>query len=267
MANEESFKLKCFILKTPGNDRYLPLRDSLIRDHRVQVEIIDSLMASDLNSVSALGIKFEQEYFEILHNRFMKPREIACAASHNNARELVAKSNFLGIIFEDDARIENLAELIDQIVIFANSHKEKKAVLSLTKFANMKKSKSSKITRLLGIPNLAVGYALTPEAANSLLNANSPIRYVADWPQSKCQFYVSSNYQVHHGDSETQSVILNGENDYRLRMRKLEKFLQFLFFNYFFKRHNKIQFREYVDIVYWRRIFWHLDKIRLKIHG
>ena len=66
--------------------------------------------------------------------------------------------------------------------------------------------------RLFAEAPLAVGVALTPEAAKCLISAAADRSMTADWPISRCVFFGLKTGVIKHGDSETVSMIGNVED-------------------------------------------------------
>ena len=212
------------------------------------------------------------DLFEFLENREMSPPEIGCAYSHNIAREYISKSLIGGVILEDDARIANLESFKDVIDRFLLSQRGKPSVLNLTglNFRNQDSTKfvehlSLSYFRILGQPSLAVGYALTAEAARVLREANTPIASVSDWPTSICKFYIPITPLVLHGDGDTVRTIEAPNNSFRSGISKRHKLnlispktiLIFINRGYGVKRY----FKE----VFCNRISWRIDNVSLKM--
>jgi GR25 family glycosyltransferase involved in LPS biosynthesis len=203
----------------------------------------------------------------------MSFREIGCAKSHNDARQLISEIHPGGVILEDDARISNMDDFFNQTRLFLFNHMDSPSVLSLTGFRGLGKKlvKSHKryTLRLWGKPDLAVGYVLTSLAAAKLVEANSPITSVSDWPISSCKFHATLDPPIVHGDEETISTI-DHEGDLRNGPRTLFKIKTLFFIPYFTKASLDIAFKEYFEKVFLSRFFWSIDlwrfKLKLKIY-
>ena len=261
-------KLLVVIIRTPKSDRYIPIDSLLKDDQRFNLEYIEASMTPSYSEVSNKGISYSSEVFEYFQRRKLTPEEIGCADSHNRARSIIRDNSFGGIILEDDARIIDVDLLFQEVNMFLAIHKNTASILNLTGFRNLSKKKSSRIsfTRILTQPDLAVGYALNSLASQYLLNANYPITDVADWPRSKCKYYVSSFRKIVHGDFNTKSLIDSNELGFRSSPRKNLKFKNFLFI-LFLKKSKKIRFRNYFSTVIISSILWRTENIRLIILG
>ena len=255
------------ILKTPNVNRSRIIEESLRKQKYFQVELLKSTMAKTFTDLDSCFIKYELEEFNLLEGRELIPSEIGCANSHNIARNIIANTTFGGIILEDDARFINLDNLYLIVSSFLQHQIGKKAILNLTGFKNksITSSNFSKVHRLLGAPDLAVGYALTPHAASELTRSNSPIKYVADWPDSNCRFYVPLNPLVKHGDENTPSIITSGLIDFRKTNRKIVIKLFFCKILKIYLTNNRIGFLKYFRYQFLRRIYFHLDSLVLNL--
>ena len=262
-------KLLVVIIRTPKSDRYLPIESLIKDDQRFNLEYIEASMTPSYSEVSNRSISYSSEVFEYFQGRKLTPEEIGCADSHNRARKIIKNNRFGGVILEDDARIIDIDLLFQEVNMFLNVKKNTASVLNLTGFRNLSKKKGYQIsfTRILTQPDLAVGYALNSLASHYLLNANYPITNVADWPRSKCNYYVSSLRQVIHGDLHTKSLIDINELGFRSRPKKNLKFMNFFFTLFLKKRPEEITFKNYFFNVIIPSTLWRTEKIRLILFG
>jgi hypothetical protein len=219
-----------------------------------------------------MGIAIDVEVFELFHGRKMSPQEIGCATSHNLARSLIAKSISGGVILEDDARIIDLDSFYNLSTKFLQESAGTLSVLSLTGFRELTAlnsngilTKSRNIVHLLGKPDLAVAYVLTPVAGGELTNANIPISTVSDWPESECHYFALLSPVVKHGDSSTASIIVIGKNDFRIGSNFSHKLKFMLSPRYIVFGATKLGLRCYIKKIYLSRIFWTIDKYRFKL--
>jgi len=263
----KNLPLPVIILKTPKLERSRVLEATLKGKKNFQVNLLISTMAESLIDLDKLFIDYETEELKLLEGRELNPREIACAYSHNEARAIIANSLSGGIILEDDARLVNLDALYLMVSSFLRTKLGQKAILNLTGFRNNSVSSlnSHKIHKLFGIPNLAVGYALTPSAALELICSNSPIKYVADWPDTKCKYYVPLSPLVKHGDENNCSTIIKDKNDFRKTNKKI--LIKQLFLHLLSTRltKKKIKLIKYLRYQFLRRIYWLVDSLILKL--
>jgi GR25 family glycosyltransferase involved in LPS biosynthesis len=167
--------------------------------------------------------------------------EIGIALAHKNAYESILQSNEpWSIIFEDDAIVTNIELLANQIsqinlkqttspTIYLLFH-HKRAVSRLNDKVNFSKATY--------VPSYAVAYVLNARAASILLQSQSNVTSVADWPVCTHQvdFYLANQISIKHGseqaiyDSFVGSPIRKGSN-------KLTKFLWLIgYFNLKFKK-------------------------------
>ena len=264
MLNE---KLQVVVIRTPYSKRYLQIDALLGSDSRFELKYIEASMARTYQDIIDLKIAYSTEIFEFLNGRKFTPAEIGCADSHNRAREIIKQHSLGGIILEDDARIVNIDNFYKIVLDFLQS-KNDYSILNLTPYSNLSKRYTDKvkILRIYSAPDLAVSYALTPKAAGLLLDANQPINTVADWPLTKCNFYIPNLQVVVHGDPDTNSFIANDQDNFREKYSTIFKIIQFLCIPYF-TRKIPIKFKDYINFVYLRRIVWNSEKIRLKVLG
>jgi GR25 family glycosyltransferase involved in LPS biosynthesis len=199
-------------------DSNLPSRSSiLIREiekcTKFELIKIEATMVSSLLDVDRRELEYSDVDFRKATGRSLLPGEIGCANSHNIARRKVSSEVRGALILEDDARVissDKLARLIEE---FDDTIRDESAILSLTDFLSSGREPREpsmnqvEFFKLRGEPPLAVAYYLRPKAAKLLLDANTPINTVADWPKADVKFFVSNSVFVTHGDKETQSLI------------------------------------------------------------
>ena len=219
-------KIPVVIIETPGQNRSHPILKILDNALEFKVVRLKATMGYELQP--PLEPQINQEI--INYGRSLTQNERACSISHQTARKIISQTNRGGIILEDDARIRDVEKLFDSSKKFLLSHHPKKHVLSLVSYY----PKISKLIRMKGslalpIPSpfpLAVAYTLTTAAASEL--SKHSLNYVADWPPSKCRYFVLHEGVVDHGDEESISTI--GESNIRqshtsLTLRHILKFL------------------------------------------
>ena len=108
-------RLSVFIIETPNSIRSVPLKNSLVGDPRISVHTIEASMISTQLELEKSAIKFEMEYFWALTNRYLSLPEIGCANSHNMARLRCSLLDIGGVILEDDARILDLDNFVNNV--------------------------------------------------------------------------------------------------------------------------------------------------------
>lgn len=177
------------------------------------------------------------------YGRCLTQNERACAVSHTKARKLIHESTLGGIILEDDARITDLDKLYSLSLSFLQQSVGKRRVLSLVSyFPNSPKTQSQtrkkRFFRLLSSAPLAVGAAITPLAAGQLIDNFAKGSLVADWPNSKCVFYILEAGVIIHGDVETESII--GDVGSRIEGNDFEYFSYKIFARIFRRLSQKV---------------------------
>ena len=265
-------KLLVVVIRTPKSDRYLPIESLFKDDQRFKLEYIEASMTPSYSEVSNRSIAYSTEIFEYFQGRKLTPAEIGCADSHNRARDLIKSHTGGGLILEDDARIINIDSFFIMVTEFLSSQNSKSSILNLTGFRNigLKASKNrstsnNRYIKLWGNPDLAVSYALTQMAAAQLLNSNTPIMGVSDWPHSKCYYFVPLIPLVRHGDKNTQSIIDSTKNNFRISKSLTKKLIDFLFIKFFINKPKSIKFFGFIRYIYIEKINWHVDYFRIKI--
>jgi GR25 family glycosyltransferase involved in LPS biosynthesis len=203
-------KIPVVIIATPNSERHHPLKQSILTSEAFEVHLIRATMGSELGEPSISSEKSEI----VSYGRVLSQNERACSISHQRARHLIAESELGGIIFEDDARVVNLATLQQAVQKFLELHVGKKSILGLLQYenrpflgTNSRHFNEVKIIPLLKECPLAVATVFTPFAARELAAMADRKSQLADWPLSKCRFYFLARGCIMHGDSQTESVI------------------------------------------------------------
>jgi hypothetical protein len=102
-------------------------------------------------------------------------------------------------------------------------------------------------------------------AAAQLLNSNTPITGVSDWPATQSNFFTPLIPLVWHGDLTTLSLIDTTKSNFRGN-ESLAKKLSILFLvNFYIKRPKGVSFSRYIRIVYGKRIKWRADCIKTRL--
>ena len=267
VRNMTPFPLDVFVIQTPNSPRSTPLLTSMANDSRLRVTIVPAVIIRDEVDLVKHEIEVRKDAFCALTRRHMSYSEIGCAAAHNLARKLASELEFGGVILEDDARILDLSSFVNCVNNFSKEMQHSSAVLSLNyglniEFSNNRVHNFFKI-RLLGYPPLAVAYALTKPAASSLLSSNSPINYVADWPESKVKFYCLNIPLVAHGDENTLSIIDPAGALKRVNRSILYKLQKLMLIDYFFKAQKKVSFTIYLKHQFIRPLCRWIDLLNL----
>lgn len=206
-----------YVLVSPGSNRSEDLLRNLRSNSEVTVHLIASTMTPTFSEVTKKCKPFNLNYASLYIGRRILPAEIGCSFTHNHARKLISEKGNGGIVLEDDAIIGDFESMLHCARQFLAINNERKRIISLhnpsEKVFRIQKS-TTDYSPLFGKPKIAVAYALTSTAAKELVQSNNPIRYVADWPESKCRFYVSRINYVKH-DSTALSTIVEKGNELR----------------------------------------------------
>ena len=220
------------------------------------------------NSLDSFAGTYDPQSAKIIYGREFVSGEIGCALSHNMARSKVVEAGSGCLILEDDARIVDAKQLRDVAEEFLIKKAGKAAVLTFFDGKqwglNNSKDGSRKLwSHYLSPPGYAVAYVLTPEAAQKLVIANTPVKFVADWPFSSCDYF-SCNYSVvQHGDENNQSVIA-GDGELRNRPSLRRRMSILVGAHYFFNRNYFKSFDVFFKEVWLLRFKFYLDEIRFR---
>ena len=84
-------KISVVVILTPDSDRHIPLTDLLTRDSRFQIIYLNATMVNSFDQLQFYSVMYDQTHFEFYENRQMSFREIGCAKSHNDARQLISE--------------------------------------------------------------------------------------------------------------------------------------------------------------------------------
>jgi len=201
-------KFPVFIIRTPNSERIIPLLSQLAKCKTVEAVIVDATMGKDLDEPSLISRTYEMNHY----GRYLTQNERACAISHTQARKHISDTGFGGVVLEDDARIWDHIGFEEAIKYFLENHKNKAGVLSLLNYVTQipigpSTRTGPQIHKLLAESPLAVAAVITPMAATELVGSATTYSQTADWPSSRCKFYILESGVVKHGDENTQSVI------------------------------------------------------------
>jgi hypothetical protein len=221
------------------------------------------------------NIMFNQKMAKISIGRELLPGEIGCAFSHYSARKIISNSKFGGVILEDDARIRNSEVFYKSAAQFLQDQSGKASVLSLAGWnpapllenQDLNIEKMVRNLKLLGVPPLALGYALTPLAAKELIQGSYPIKETADWPSSKCSFFVTNGILAFHGDGRTPSIIDYGGSSLRVRPNLTQRLRTILFIDFTLKKSNQMNFRHYFAQIWLRKMYFYIDNLRMLLRS
>ena len=102
------------------------------------------------------------------------------------------------------------SEVLEPVLIVATSNQS--SALGLLDYKNLHvegcaNNSPLRFRKLLAETPLAVATVLTPIAADEILKSAATSSQTADWPKSKCRFYILSEGCVRHGDATSGTVI------------------------------------------------------------
>lgn len=275
ILNDENNKIPILIITEKQSQRSKPLFANLMHLQEISLYKVDAVMLNDLNAENISDLSYSQEFANFYLGRDLLAGEVGCAQSHNIARKMISSSRFGGVILEDDARILNSLEFLENVRNFLKVNEGKAAVLSLAgwkprsipKLNVSRNIETSKHIRLLGFPPLAVGYALTPLAGKYLYDANNPIKQTADWPQSKTRYFVTNRTIVFHGDFLTTSIIDSSHLNLRQRPSLRNRVRALLMLEYFQHKSTHLSFSLFFRGVWLPKLFWYLDRLRITLRN
>ncbi|CAN2231177.1 hypothetical protein MCEIIB161_00031 [Candidatus Planktophila dulcis] len=258
-------KLIVVVIATPGSDRKKPLIKSLASNPAIEViEIMATMLKSDSSELHSLTA-FNFALSKLIYGRDLAPGEYGCSISNTQARELLAATIHGGVVLEDDARIKDVSEFVRVARNFLSSKNGLEAILSFYDGRDYQpRIKSSLILnrswiRVLGHTSFTVAYAITPRACRSLVDANTPTVYLADWPPTSAKYYLHTQTLVMHGDNNTGSLISNSGVESRLRPNILLR-VKILTFAYFFiNRKAGLTFYQFFFMIWLPRLLYYIN--------
>jgi hypothetical protein len=236
-----------------------------------EVIMVEAMITPNYALCHENNILFNQKMAKIFIGRELLPGEIGCAFSHYSARRIISNSKFGGVILEDDARIRSPEIFFKSAVQFLQAESGNASILSLAGWnpvpllenQDLEIEKSVHNSKLLGVPPLALGYVLTPLAAKNLMQGGYPIKETADWPSSKCSFFVTNKILAFHGDGKTPSIIDYGGNSLRSRPNLTQRLRTILFIDFIIKKSCQINFRTYFTQIWLRKLYFYIDSVRM----
>ncbi len=203
------------VISTPNSSRGAALIGELGNSPEIDLKVIEATMLHDYESMRDRGVEFSEVYSSIFYGRLLSAPEIGCSDSHNKARKLLSTSPEGGVILEDDAQIVDLERFVETAKFFLSRNLIGPAVLSLysTGVRNEGANAKELYVRLKGKPKLAVGYVLNSSAASILSKANSPIKFVADWPVAEVSYSMVTAQLVLHDETLPSTINANYGTD------------------------------------------------------
>jgi hypothetical protein len=257
----------CYIITSKDATRKYPLISSLSSDARFKIHEVPGCYPEDLPPL--IDIRWEVARLKL--RREISLGEIGISIIHRKIQTIIARTGKLSIVFEDDARIENLDYLFNVCYEFTKNSKQSCLLNLSDSRANRggnygKENHNNRSTALCGVSELALGYLITPSGAKELSNANFPIYSPADWPFAKIRHFVLLKPAVSHGDLNTESTVdANNALNRGVKNSLTEKFLILSFIDYITYRSKFLNIKEYVQLILKHRIDFYLDVVYMKV--
>lgn len=259
------------VISTPGSNRGDRLKLHLRQKSGFRLRVLDAVMISHFSQIQDPRISPNGISKTLL--RPVLPSEIGCSASHNLARRIIADDIFGGVILEDDAEVESIDLLLEVTEAFLRTQRNSRSVLSLTTTIGADGSmqlnnRKTRFYRLCGTPALAQGYVLTPAAAEELYNANTPIRFLADWPISRTRFF-AVNRKIIRQPNEIPLSTIDPYGDQRGRLVNLtqQKILMYIGYYYLINAEYFSSIKSYFKEMIMHRFLHHIDQVLVRIYG
>ena len=257
------------IITAHNSRRSDPLLHKLKEISQFEVSMVEAKITPNFEVCNENNIVFNQNLARISIGRELLPGEIGCAFSHYSARKIISDSKFGGVILEDDARISSPEIFCNSVTRFLQTQGGNTSVLSLAgwnpapllKNQNLVIENFVRNSKLFGVPPLALGYTLTPLAAKNLIHGSYPIKETADWPSSKCSFFVTNNILTYHGDAETPSIIDYEGNSLRKRPKVSQRLKTIFFIDFVMRKPSQMNFRTYFTQVWLRKLYFYIDNV------
>ena len=171
---------------------------------------------------------------KLLLGREMSPAEVGCALAHNKARRLASSSSDFTLILEDDAIVPDpvlLREMLEHVSRTSSVKSNVVINLGINRAwipgPNNNRSRS-KLRRTIGSSPLALAYIVTPVSSNELLQANTPVQYLSDWPPASVTWLRAIRPLIFHGMGANRSLI--SQNQGKERSQETFRFKLFRYF-------------------------------------
>jgi hypothetical protein len=250
-------KLDVIVIAPKNGLRNASLASQLMSCSNISLSILEAVMIAPNQEVDDLkGIDFKR--VEAIHGRMLTGPELGCTISHQNARRIIAESNFGGLILEDDAVVTDVIELIAVCRSFLQRQCQESSLLNLLidEFSAQTGEPRAQINRRFSPVPLAVAYALTPLAALRLVEANNPISQMNDWPSATVRYFSVDKNLVLHGNADNTSLI---DPSYLRRHSPRMGWKVFSLVHYIKHRSIFLGFEDWFRVMYLPRLLRKLD--------
>lgn len=209
--------------------------------------------------------------FFAFHLRQPTRGEIGCALAHRHAQQDLARSgSAIAAIFEDDARIDDLACLSSRIKIYEQMCQQiGPALINLNRNAIPKHLERTGadylgLSRALTPPYPATAYVLNRAAAKAFITSQTPIRSQADWPRTTTDvsYFVDRRSCVYEDLGLASTIDVQGLRQQIPANRKIRMWSGLWFFQH---REFFPSFRHYWTWHIFARILHHADSASGKL--
>ncbi|CAN2213814.1 Glycosyl transferase, family 25 [Candidatus Nanopelagicaceae bacterium] len=214
--------------------------------------------------------EFNPKRSHVLSKKALTLPEIGCAKSHLECyRAFLESENNYAVIFEDDADLidsdlDALSDLTGKFLKFAKTIPYEKpiALVYYTESANLIRLNED-FYQVIGNASHAMAYLINRNAAKKILERNTNIDYVADWPRGTAiKFFFPVRQLFEHGSKNglVKSFIeperFSSALDLKTKLAQNLRIVTFAHYFSNFKNFNGI--REYLKILWLPLIQWQL---------
>ena len=264
---DDTARVDTYVIADPSSVQVSNLLSVLETDTRLNVLRLDAIMLNP-HSEDYLALKQTSErHFKARYGRMIMPGEVGCSLSHNLARSLASQNKLGALVLEEDAQVMNLENFVATTLKFLEKNLNDSKVLSFYNNEYMGHTACGtnlieSWTSIFGSPSSTVAYALTPKAAQKLLRANVPLKYLADWPTTDIDYFISLSQDIGHPINAHLSQIGNR----RLRtngFKVIEKFQIVTGIYFLLNRQTFSSFNEFYNDLLLPRINNRLNRIFL----
>jgi hypothetical protein len=193
---------------------------------------------------------------------------VGCALIHQKSYLNILQNQKYeaALILEDDAIPRQDLNVGEISTVIEKASKALCAEVYLLYFdSKLKNKKNEFITPIKFAPSYAVAYIVNKKACEILLNAQKPLRYVADWPNTgdKIKYYlIQHDFFFHGSENGTYKSLLNHQEN------KPDSCFKIKIYSYVWYVKNKNHFgslKFYFDSMLKHRLNYHLLIIKKKL--
>ena len=236
--------IEIYIISSPNRSIEV-LCEKLNQIEQVTVHIVPGIF---IRSQSILEKNaYDSDRAKLLNGRNLTLGEIGCAMAHNVCRRRAHSSSSLSLVLEDDVEISDMPLLRQFLNLAINSiNKHDNIVINLAREGKRRRNplslpyKGFNWRGTIGATPLAAAYLLTPRSAGVLLEKNTPIVNVADWPPTNIKFKKSRAALFIHQENKTFSLISDKKGNDRRGFSRV-KLISIYLGIYYLKRKNQFK--------------------------